>query len=163
MAPSSEVSLSIRAIAIAYKFDLHLLEPKISNRLSVPERTLRDLFKKVKEHAQSNELYELLLHIYNLPGRRRKPYIQPDSAKNTAIRETVRSLKNHEATQAANMAKDRPVLKELNLNIPYLHPPQVYKELRDKRHCDSDLIDSRRVKRLKPIVKLGGYDAATRL
>ena len=48
MAPSSEVALSIRAIAIAYKFDLHLTEPEISSRLSVPERTLRDLFKRQK-------------------------------------------------------------------------------------------------------------------
>jgi hypothetical protein len=61
------------------------------------------------------------------------------------------------------MAKDRPVLKELHPNIPYLHPPQAYKVLRSKRHRDSDPIDTWRVKRLKPIVKPGGYDAATRL
>jgi hypothetical protein len=163
MAPSSEVPLSIRAIAIAYKFDLHLTEPEISQRLSVPERTLRNLFKRTKERAQSSELNELLLYIHDLPGRGRKPHIQPGSAENTAIREAVRSVKNHEATTVANMAKDRPVLKELDLNIPPLHPPQVYKVLRNKRHCQSDPINTKPVKRLKPIVKPGGYDAATRL
>ena len=163
MSHSSEVPLSIRAIAIAYKFDLHLPESEISSRLSVNKRTLQKLFKRTKERAQSSKLNELLLYIHDLPGRGRKPHIQPDSAENTAIRETVRTLQNHDLTTAANMAKDRPVLKELNLNVPLLHPPQVYKTLHDKRHCENDLIDTRRVKRKKPIVKPGGYDAVTRL
>ena len=81
MAPSSEVPLSIRAIAIAYKFDLRLPDREISSRLSVPERTLRYLFKKAKEQAQGSEWHELLLYISNLPGRGRKPHIRPGSVE----------------------------------------------------------------------------------
>ena len=163
MAPSSEVPLSIRAIAIAYKFDLRLTDREISSRLSVPERTLRYLFLKAKQQAQGTEWKELLLYISNLPGRGRKPYIQAGSFESVAIRESVRTLDGHESTLAANITKDRPVLKELNPNIPRLHPQQVYNVLGDEEHCEKDPIDSKPIKRLKPIWKPGGYEATTRL
>jgi hypothetical protein len=160
---SMDIPLSIRTIAIAYKFDLHLRESEIATRLSVQERTLRKIFKRAKERAQSNEWRELLLYIENQPGRGRKPYIQPGSLESVAIRETIRTLDRYEATLLANIAKERPVLKELHPNIPHLKPPQVYNVLRDKRHCEMDPIDTALVKRLKPIHKLGGYEATTRL
>lgn len=163
MPPSPEVSLSIRAIAIAYKFDLRLQDREISSRLSVPERTLRHLFKKAREHAQGSDWKDKLLHIYDLPGRGRKPHIQPGSLESVAIREAVRSGGGHEASLVANNTKDRPVLKELNPNIPRLKPAQVHNVLHDKRHCESDLINTKPVKRLKPIHKPGGYEATTRL
>ena len=163
MAPSSEVPLSIRAIAIAYKFDLRLPDREISSRLSVPERTLRYLFKKAKEQAQGSEWHELLLYISNLPGRGRKPHIRPGSLESVAIREAVRTSGGHEATLIANNTKDRPVLKELNPNVPRLKRAQVYNVLNDKRHCEDDPINDKPVKRLKPIHKPGGYEATTRL
>jgi hypothetical protein len=160
---SMDIPLSIRAIAIAYKFDLHLRESEIATRLSVQERTLRKIFKRAKERAQSNEWRELLLYIESQPGRGRKPHIQPGSLESVAIRETIRTLDGYEATSSANIAKERPVLKELHPNIPHLKPPQVYNVLRDKRHCEMDPIDTAPVKRLKPIHKPGGYEATTRL
>jgi hypothetical protein len=163
MAPSSEVPLSIRAIAIAYKFDLRFTDREISSRLSVPERTLRYLFLKAKQQAQGSEWQELLLYISDLPGRGRKPHIQPGSLESVAIREAIRSGGGREATLVANNTKDRPVLKELNPNIPRLKRTQVQNVLLDKRHCENDPIDSKPIKRLKLIHKPGGYEATTRL
>ena len=129
----------------------------------MPKRTLRYLFKKAKSQAQGSEWKELLLYISDLPGRGRKRAIEPGSLESVAIRESVRSLENHEATSVANITKNRPVLKELNPNIPNLYPQQVYNVLRNQEHCERDPIDTRPVKRLKPIFKPGGYDATTRL
>jgi hypothetical protein len=104
-----------------------------------------------------------LLYIYDLLGRGRKPHIQPGSLKSVAIREAVRSGGGHKASLVANNTKDRPVLKELNPDIPRLKPAQVHNVLHDKRHCESDIINTKLVKRLKPIHKPGGYEATTRL
>jgi hypothetical protein len=104
-----------------------------------------------------------LLYIYPLPGRGRKPYIEPGSLESVAIREAVRTSGGREATLVANNTKDRPILKELNPNIPRLKPTQVQNVLHDKRHCESDPINDKPVKRLKPIHKPGGYEATTRL
>jgi hypothetical protein len=163
MPPSLEVPLSIRAIAIAYKFDLRLRDREISSRLSVPERTLRHLFLKVKHLAQGSDWKDKLLYIYDQPGRGRKPHIQPGSIETVAIREAVRTSGGAEATLIANNTKDMPVLKELNPNIPRLKHTQVQNVLHDKRHCDNDPINPKPVKRLKPIHKPGGYEATTRL
>ena len=94
MVLSPKVPLSIRAIAIAYKFDLRLQDREISSRLSVPKRTLRYLFKKAKSQVQGSKWKELLLYISDLLGRGRKRTIEPSSLESVAIRESVRSLEN---------------------------------------------------------------------
>src|ERR1700759_4120393 len=106
MASSPDVSLSIRAIAIAYKFDLRFTDREISSRLSVPERTLRYLFLKAKQLAEGTDWKDKLLYISVQPGRGRKPHIQPGSLESVAIRQAVRSGGGHEATLVANNTKD---------------------------------------------------------
>lgn len=166
MVRTSEVPLGLRAAAVAYRFDLGMKLSDISSRLSIHKNTLQSLLERVQQRVQSKDIHEILAdesHISNGPRPGRPRLVEPGSAQSFAVREAVRYHKYHPFTTAANMASHRPVLKDLDVNIPRLRPPQVYHIVQDPIHYAADPIDSQPVKRKREIVKPGDYSADKRL
>jgi hypothetical protein len=164
---SLEVPLSIRAIAIAYRYDLDMPVAEIATRLSQPESTLKKLLLRVKHRAQSDQLLDLLRHIEDLLRQGRPRKIEPGSKESLQIRERVRELKYHEQTTAANTpfhtAKHGNILAEIDANIPRLGVQQVHNITQSKAHSKMDSIDNRPIKRKREIKKPASYDPHKRL
>jgi hypothetical protein len=164
MPNSLKVPLLIRAIIIAYRFQMQLSYREIANKLSLNWSTVQMLCIRVYNEAQSDELHKLLLYIDTRPGRGRKKQIEPGSAESKAIRELVRTAyKYYEPQEAVNHAAKSTVLQELHPNIKKVSRPQAFEILRNPEHCRLDTIDKRPIKRKRELLKPGGYNAAKRL
>lgn len=163
MPGGSDIDYAIRAIAVAYYFDLEMPQAEIANRLPIHKNTLQSLIARVRSRSTSNQLPDVLQHIKNKLGRGRRALVAPGSAESFAIRDTVRDLKYHNLIEATNHAQNRKALKEINVNIPTLKGPQSRNVLRQQDHCIADSQDSRPIKRKRQIKKPGGYDLDKRL
>lgn len=164
---SPNVPLSIRAIAVAYRFDLDMPIAEIATRLSQPVGTLKTLFRRIQHRAQSNMVLDLVRHLEDTPRTGRPSKIEPGSKESLQIRDRVRSLRYQDQTTAANTplytAKHGNILAELDANIPRLPAQQVHNIAQGKEHSKHDNIDSRPIKQKREIVKPAGYDPHKRL
>lgn len=87
MGRSRDVPLYLKAIALAYRYDLGLTIAEIAERLSIHKNTLQTLFTRTRRRAQSSELADLLRHLENDSSRGLQPRIPPGSAAAAAARE----------------------------------------------------------------------------
>jgi hypothetical protein len=162
-----EVPLSIRAIAVAYRYDLAMPLAEIATRLSQPEAALKTLLLRVKHRAQSDQLLDLIQHIEDLKRTGRPSKIKPGSKESLQIRERVRERKYQDQTTAANTpsytAKHGNILGEIDANIPRLAAQQVHNIAQSIEHSEMDPIDKRPIKRKREIEKPAGYDPHKRL
>jgi hypothetical protein len=157
----TEVPLSMRAVIIAYRFDLHWEYPAIAKQLSVPHDTIKKLCLRVKKRCEAQEqrqnaskLDYLLLYIENEPGRGRHRRCEPGSSLSLTVRRAIEEYDEEERPIAANQGiKKAQVLGELNPNIKPLDRKQVIAIAEDKVHCEADTKQPKPLTRKRKIDK----------
>ena len=164
MPKSQEIPLEVRAIILAYRFQLQFTFDEIADRLLQSKSTIHSFCNRVYKDAQSDDLFTLLEHVKNNAGRGRKELVKPGSRASVAIRENVRgSLKYQEQFKAANAVTNKTVLKELDVNIPRLSVGTVHKVLKHSKHCQLDPFDQKPIKRKRELLKPDDYNPQKRL
>jgi hypothetical protein len=173
MAPSKELSLSIRAVIIAYRFDLGWEYKAIAKRLLVNHEAIKSLCQRVQkrsdtkeERRNSRKLHILLNYIDNEPGRGRPTRATPGSAIAMAVRRGLEEYPNEERPIAANQGiQKRQALGELHPNIKPLDRKQIIHIAEDTEHCQADPYQPKPLKRKRVLDKpeLNDIDRETRL
>ena len=150
-----EINIPLRAVIIAYRFDLGWQYKAISERLSIHEEAIKSLcqrtLKRCKDKEQSKNqmrLDILLKYIENEPGRGRPRRAEPGSALALAVRRGIMENPEQERRIAANQGiRKRQASGELDANIQPLNRCQINHIAEDKVHCEADPEEQRPLKR----------------
>ena len=109
MAPSSQVSLQMRSVIIAYRFDLGWSYAKIAEHLSISYAIIKKLYLRTKSRYQAKEqrgnatkLQYLVLYIEDAPRGGRPKRAEPGDSLSIAVRKGLTKYKDFERPQAVN-------------------------------------------------------------
>jgi hypothetical protein len=173
MAPSSEIPLTLRAVIIAYRFDLGWEHKAIAKQLSIHRDVIKSLCQRTRKRSEAKEqrqnalkLCILLKYIENEPGRGRKQRAQPGSALAIAVRRGIEELPDSERPVAADQGiKKRQALGTLSPNIKRLDGKQIINIAEDPMHCEADPKQPKPLTRKRKLNKpvLNNHDKANRL
>ena len=147
MAPSSQVSLQMRSVIVAYHFDLGWSYTKIANHLSISHATIKKLCIRTKSRCAAKEqggnaskLHYLVLYVADAPRSGRPRRAEPGDSLAIAVRKGLTEFEDFPRLQAANQAiKKRQTLGELSPNIKPLDRKQVIRITKDPIHCEADI------------------------
>jgi hypothetical protein len=156
-----EIDSNLRAIIIAYRFDLGWQYGAISERVSVHEEAIKSLCQRVSKRCQAQEqsknsrrLDILLKYIENEPGRGRPRRAEPGSALALAVRRGLQEYPEQERSIAVNQGiQKRQALGELDANTRPLNRRQIINIAKDIVHCEADPEEQRPLKRKRLLDK----------
>jgi hypothetical protein len=143
MGTSPDIPLPLRAVIIAYRFDLGWQYAAIAKQLSLNYEAIKSLCQRVKkrcedaEQRQNTDRLDLLLrYIDYRENTGRKPRAEPGSALALAVRRGLEEYECEERPIAANQGiKKRQALGELDPNIRPLDRKQIIHITEDTEHC----------------------------
>ena len=161
MVSGPEIDLTLRAVIIAYRFDLGWQYKAISERLSVHEEAIKSLCQRTikrskdKEQSKNQKRLDILLkYIENEPGRGRPRRAEPGSELALAVRKGLIEYPEQERPIAANQGvQKRQALGELDTNIRPLDRRQIIHIAEDEVHCEADPEEQRPLKRKRLLDK----------